>query len=123
MTLYVGPLEIRHWGQGNAEEFLWYPLPNIRVTRTKDAAGTVIRKVGTLHLDGLGSVRAVTDAAETYTFWDYQRGAWEKDHGLRIDHLLLSPQAADRFKKAGIDRAERGKEKPSDHVPVWVELK
>ena len=44
-----------------AEEFLWYPLPNIRVTRTKDASGTVIKTVGTLHLDGLGSVRAVTD--------------------------------------------------------------
>ena len=57
-----------------------------------------------------------------YTFWDYQRGAWEKDHGIRIDHLLLSPQAADRFKDAGVDRKERGKEKPSDHVPVWVEL-
>ena len=50
-------------GRGNAEEFLWYPPPNIRVTRTRDAAGTVIRKVGTLHLDGLGSVRAVTDEA------------------------------------------------------------
>jgi exodeoxyribonuclease III len=57
-----------------------------------------------------------------YTFWDYQRGSWQKDHGIRIDHLLLSPQAADRFKTAGIDRSERGKEKPSDHVPVWVEL-
>ncbi|MEM9616340.1 MAG: exodeoxyribonuclease III [Pseudomonadota bacterium] len=57
-----------------------------------------------------------------YTFWDYQRGAWEKDNGIRIDHLLMSPQAADRFKDAGVDRKERGKEKPSDHVPVWVEL-
>ena len=57
-----------------------------------------------------------------YTFWDYQRGAWEKDHGIRIDHLLLSPQAADRFVTADIDRAERGKERPSDHVPVWIEL-
>ncbi len=58
-----------------------------------------------------------------YTFWDYQRGSWQKDHGIRIDHLLLSPQAADRFKDAGVDRSERGKEKPSDHVPVWVELR
>ncbi len=57
-----------------------------------------------------------------YTFWDYQRGAWEKDNGIRIDHLLMSPQAADRFKDAGVDRKERDKEKPSDHVPVWVEL-
>lgn len=57
-----------------------------------------------------------------FTFWDYQGGAWEKDNGIRIDHMLLSPQAADRLKDAGIDRKERGKEKPSDHVPVWVEI-
>ena len=73
----------------------------------------------------LGLTDALRQADATgirYTFWDYQRGAWEKDHGIRIDHLLMSPQAADRFKDAGVDRSERGKEKPSDHVPVWVEL-
>jgi exodeoxyribonuclease-3 len=57
-----------------------------------------------------------------YTFWDYQRGAWNRDHGLRIDHLLLSPQAADRLTDADIDRKPRGWEKPSDHTPVWCEL-
>ncbi len=57
-----------------------------------------------------------------YTFWDYQAGAFQKDNGIRIDHLLLSPQAADRLVSAGIDRFTRGWEKPSDHVPVWVEL-
>ena len=57
-----------------------------------------------------------------YSFWDYQAGAWEKNNGIRIDHLLLSPQAADRLRAAGIDKAVRGGEKPSDHVPVWVEL-
>ena len=57
-----------------------------------------------------------------YTFWDYQRLAWERNSGIRIDHLLLSPQAADRMRDAGIDREVRGREKPSDHVPVWVEL-
>jgi len=57
-----------------------------------------------------------------YTFWDYQAGAWQKDHGLRIDHLLLSPQAADRLTDAGVDRAVRAREKASDHVPVWCEL-
>ncbi|MEO1311682.1 MAG: exodeoxyribonuclease III [Pseudomonadota bacterium] len=57
-----------------------------------------------------------------YTFWDYQAGAWQKDHGIRIDHLLLSPQAADRLTDVGIDKQERAKEKPSDHVPVWAEL-
>lgn len=58
-----------------------------------------------------------------YTFWDYQAGAFQKDHGIRIDHLLLSPQAADLLSGAGIDRFTRAWEKPSDHVPVWVELK
>ena len=57
-----------------------------------------------------------------YTFWDYQAGAFQKDNGIRIDHLLLSPQAADRLVSAGIDRFTRGWERPSDHVPVWVEL-
>ena len=54
-----------------------------------------------------------------YTFWDYQAGAWQKNNGIRIDHLLLSPQAADRLLAAGIDRHVRGWDKPSDHVPVY----
>lgn len=58
-----------------------------------------------------------------YSYWDYQRGAWPKDHGLRIDHLLLTPQAADRLEAADVDRRPRGKEKASDHTPVWCELK
>jgi len=58
-----------------------------------------------------------------YSYWDYQRGAWAKDNGLLIDHLLLSPQAADSLTGAGVDRTPRGKEKASDHTPVWCELK
>ena len=58
-----------------------------------------------------------------WTYWDYQAGAWQKDDGIRIDHLLLSPQAADRMTTSGIDRFTRGWEKPSDHVPAWVELR
>lgn len=57
-----------------------------------------------------------------YTFWDYQAGAFQKDNGIRIDHLLLSPQAADHLTAAGIDRFTRAWEKPSDHVPVWIDL-
>lgn len=57
-----------------------------------------------------------------YSFWDYQAGAWERNNGIRIDHLLLSPQAADLLRDTGIDKAVRGGDKPSDHVPVWVEL-
>jgi exodeoxyribonuclease-3 len=68
------------------------------------------------------AIRAVSDASDLYTFWDYQAGAWAKDDGIRIDHLLLSPQAADRLVAAGIDRHARGWDKPSDHVPVYVDL-
>ncbi len=57
-----------------------------------------------------------------YSFWDYQAGAWERNNGIRIDHLLLSPQAADLMRDCGIDKEVRGGEKPSDHVPIWVEL-
>jgi len=68
------------------------------------------------------ALRAVSDAAGLYTFWDYQAGAWQKNNGIRIDHVLLSPQAADRLSGVGVDRHVRSWEKPSDHVPVWVDL-
>ncbi len=57
-------------------------------------------------------------AAHRYTFWDYQAGAWQKDHGIRIDHLLLSPQAADKLQGIEIFKKARGLEKASDHVPI-----
>ncbi len=57
-----------------------------------------------------------------YTFWDYQAGAWPKNNGIRIDHILMSPQAADLFRSARIDTHVRAWEKPSDHVPVVVEI-
>jgi len=66
--------------------------------------------------------RACDDTAHQYSFWDYQAGAWQKNNGIRIDHLLLSPQAADRLEGAWIERATRGWERPSDHVPVWAEI-
>lgn len=75
-----------------------------------------------LHLGFAEAFRASTDEPHRYSFWDYQGGAWSKNHGIRIDHLLLSPQAADRLKACDIDKTPRGWEKPSDHVPVWVEL-
>jgi exodeoxyribonuclease-3 len=65
---------------------------------------------------------AVDGAAEAYTFWDYQAGAWQRNNGIRIDHALLSPQAADRLKGCVIDRHVRGWDKPSDHVPLIIEL-
>ena len=68
------------------------------------------------------ALRVFNPQSHLYTFWDYQGGAWQKDNGLRIDHLLLSPQAADRLSASGVDRGPRNKEKPSDHTPVWCEL-
>ena len=59
---------------------------------------------------------------EHYSFWDYQAGAWNRDDGIRIDHILLCPQTADLLRECQIDKAVRGEEKPSDHVPVWVDL-
>ena len=58
-----------------------------------------------------------------YSYWDYQAGAWQRDHGVRIDHLLLTPEALDRLEDVGIDRAPRGLEKPSDHTPIWCQLR
>ena len=70
--------------------------------------------------------RALHPDDVAYSFWDYQAGAWRKNNGLRIDHLLLSPQAADRLERCDIDKDVRGHEeggaKASDHVPVWCEL-
>ncbi len=75
-----------------------------------------------LNLGLTDAIRAVSDEPGLYTFWDYQAGAWQKNNGIRIDHLALSPAAADRLVAAGIDKHVRGRDKPSDHVPVWVDL-
>jgi len=68
------------------------------------------------------ALRATTDAAGLYTFWDYQAGAWQRNNGIRIDHLLLSAQAADRLGAVSIAKHVRGWDKASDHVPVLIEL-
>jgi exodeoxyribonuclease-3 len=57
-----------------------------------------------------------------WTYWDYQAGAWQRDHGFRIDHILLTPELADRLQSCGVDRDHRGREKASDHAPVWATL-
>ncbi|KZY47948.1 exodeoxyribonuclease III [Roseovarius sp. HI0049] len=66
--------------------------------------------------------RARVQGPGHYTFWDYQAGAWNRDDGIRIDHFLLTPQAADLMTDCQIDKDIRGREKPSDHVPIWVNL-
>jgi len=75
-----------------------------------------------LNLGYTDAFRASHGEPGAYTFWDYQAGAWQKDNGIRIDHLLLSPQAADLLVESDIDRAPRGKPKASDHTPIWCGL-
>jgi exodeoxyribonuclease III len=77
---------------------------------------------GILHLGLTDALRALAPDGRRYTWWDYRAGAFSSDHGLRIDHLLLSPQAADRLVAADVDRAPRGWDRASDHAPVWCEL-
>ena len=69
------------------------------------------------------ALRSRHPAGKVWTYWDYQAGAWQRDAGFRIDHLLLSPQAADRLVDAQVDKDYRGREKASDHAPTWVELR
>jgi exodeoxyribonuclease-3 len=75
-----------------------------------------------VHLGLTDAFRVVTPGPGHYTFWDYQGAAFERDDGIRIDHALLSPQAADLLKGARIEKERRAGEKPSDHAPLWIEL-
>lgn len=75
-----------------------------------------------LHMGLTDAIDALCPGIGHFTWWDYRSGAWARNEGLRIDHLLLSPQAADRLEAAGIDKTPRGWEKASDHTPVWCDL-
>jgi exodeoxyribonuclease-3 len=91
----------------------------------KDALGLPQSRAAFRRLLNLGfteAFRTETSAPGHYSFWDYQAGAWNRNDGIRIDHFLLSPQCADLLETCQIDKDARGMEKPSDHVPVWVQL-
>ena len=75
-----------------------------------------------LNLGFTEAFRARVQGPEHYSFWDYQAGAYERNNGIRIDHFLMTPECADLMVDCQIDAHVRGREKPSDHVPVWVEL-
>lgn len=68
------------------------------------------------------AIRSRHPGGHVWTFWDYQAGGWQRDHGFRIDHLLLSPALADRLVDTGVDKDHRGREKASDHAPTWAVL-
>ena len=92
---------------------------------TKDAlflpqSRTAFRKI--VNLGFTDAFRARQNGAGHYSFWDYQAGAWNRNDGILIDHILLTPAAADLLQDCKIDHEIRGREKPSDHVPVWVKL-
>jgi exodeoxyribonuclease III len=102
------PVDARN-PQNWAEDALFLP-------QTRDA----FREL--LNLGLTESFRALHPSTQSFSFWDYQAGAWPKNNGIRIDHLLLSPQAADHLISAQIYKDTRGHDKPSDHVPVMIEL-
>ncbi len=76
-----------------------------------------------LHQGWTDAIATHNPAGGVWTYWDYQAGAWQRDHGFRIDHALLSPELADRLEACGVDKDHRGREKASDHAPIWVRLK
>lgn len=92
---------------------------------TKDALALPQTRAAFRRIVNLGfteAFRSVTQGPGHYSFWDYQAGAWNRNDGIRIDHLLLTPQAADLMRDCQIDKDVRGREKPSDHVPIWAEF-
>ena len=114
-TVFCGDYNVIPQDEDAAKPELW----------TTDALALPQSRAAYRRLLALGltdAFRARHQGPGLYTFWDYQAGAWERNNGIRIDHVMLSPQAADRLEDAGIDKATRGGDKPSDHVPVWVRL-
>jgi exodeoxyribonuclease-3 len=90
-----------------------------------DALALPASRAAYRRIENLGftdAFRAQNQSGEHYSFWDFQSGAWQRNDGIRIDHFLLSPQCADLLTDCQIDAHIRGYERPSDHVPVWVEL-
>ncbi|MBM1219130.1 exodeoxyribonuclease III [Ponticoccus sp. SC2-23] len=92
---------------------------------TKDALFLPESRAAFRRIVNLGfteAFRACKQGPGHYSYWDYQAGAWDRNDGIRIDHMLLTPQAADIMRDCWIEAAVRGGEKPSDHVPVWIDL-
>ena len=75
-----------------------------------------------INLGFTDAFRTLDESKQKYTFWDYQKGSWQRNKGLRIDHFILSPQASDLLEDCQIEKSLRGMERPSDHVPIWCKL-
>jgi exodeoxyribonuclease-3 len=76
-----------------------------------------------INLGYLDAIRILDDSSSIFTQWDYRDQAWSENNGVRIDHILLSPNAADKLEDSWVDTSLRAQNKPSDHVPVWVSLR
>jgi len=102
------------------DEDVWDVKAMARDALVQPETRAAFRKV--LYLGWTDAIRALHPHGRRYTYWDYFQNRFARDHGLRIDHLLLSPRAADRLTECGIDRGPRAREKASDHTPVWCTL-
>jgi len=102
------------------DEDVWDVKAMARDALVQPETRAAFRKV--LYLGWTDAIRALNPHGRRYTNWDYFQNRFARDHGLRIDHLLLSPRAADRLADCGVDRGPRAREKASDHTPVWCTL-
>jgi exodeoxyribonuclease-3 len=108
------------WNVVPTDDDVWSPKAMARDALLQPETRAAYRRI--LHQGWTDAIRARHPEGAIWTFWDYTAGCWQRDAGFRIDHLLLSPQAADRMRDAGVDKEYRGREKASDHAPTWVEL-
>ena len=108
------------WNVIPTDEDVFSPRAMARDALMQPESRAAYRRI--LHSGWTDAIRARHPDGPIWTFWDYTAGAWQRDAGFRIDHLLLSPHAADRLVDAGVDREYRGREKASDHAPTWVVL-
>lgn len=108
------------WNVCPTDEDVWDPAAMAKDALCQPESRAAFRKL--LYQGWTDAIRAIHPAERAYTYWDYFQNRYERDHGLRIDHLLLSPRVADRLTASGVDRTPRGWEKASDHTPAWVEI-
>lgn len=103
-----------------ADEDVFSPKAMANDALMQPESRAALRRI--VHQGWTDAIRVRYPVGAVYTFWDYTAGCWQRDAGFRIDHLLLSPEAADRFLDAGVDKEYRGRERASDHAPTWVAL-
>jgi exodeoxyribonuclease III len=108
------------WNVCPTDDDVWDPRAMAKDALVQPETRAAFRKI--IFQGWTDAIRALHPRGPQYTYWDYFQNRFERDHGLRIDHLLLSPRAADRLADSGVDKSPRGWEKPSDHTPAWCTL-